>query len=206
MELLKSARRRALKLGALFPLRNQIFFLWDSVLEINFELRVAEILTKKVSADNSLAFQKNPFLPYDSELYICDLGNSHVCLLNKYSVVKNHILVVTKNYRHQSDSLTQDDIEAWKMGIKMLKGIGFFNCGPESGASQPHKHFQVIPGKSELINELYSQGVKDGDTINKHPKLKFKHGYICFKGYSGPYYKWPYLQQQAWILRRISVF
>lgn len=24
-------------------------------------------------------------------------------------------------------------------------GVAFYNCGPESGRSQPHKHMQVVP-------------------------------------------------------------
>lgn len=26
-----------------------------------------------------------------------------------------------------------------------LGGVAFYNCGPESGRSQPHKHMQVVP-------------------------------------------------------------
>lgn len=29
--------------------------------------------------------------------------------------------------------------------VKALEGMFYFNCGPESGASQPHKHIQIFP-------------------------------------------------------------
>ena len=29
--------------------------------------------------------------------------------------------------------------------LKQIKGLGFYNCGTLSGASQPHKHLQLIP-------------------------------------------------------------
>ena len=34
----------------------------------------------------------NPFLPYEEDLYVCDLSPTHVCLLNKFNVVDHHFL------------------------------------------------------------------------------------------------------------------
>ena len=34
-------------------------------------------------------------------MYVCDVGERHVCLLNKFNVVDRHILIVTKEYEEQ---------------------------------------------------------------------------------------------------------
>ena len=43
----------------------------------------------------------NPFLPYEKDMYVCDVGPHHVCLLNKFNVMDNHALLVTKKYEEQ---------------------------------------------------------------------------------------------------------
>jgi ATP adenylyltransferase/5',5'''-P-1,P-4-tetraphosphate phosphorylase II len=45
---------------------------------------------------SSKSKKTNPFLPYDAELFVCELSPTHVLLLNKFPVVENHVLVVTK--------------------------------------------------------------------------------------------------------------
>ena len=104
------------------------------------------------------------------------LSPTHTLLLNKFNVVAYHVLVVTKQFEHQTDPLNLQDLEAtWQtvqvtycalltlhfyakahqvVVVCLVSGgvfmqaipqgaLAYFNCGPESGASQPHKHIQV---------------------------------------------------------------
>lgn len=87
----------------------------------------------------------NPFLPYEKEMYVCDLSESHICLLNKFNVVDNHSLIVTKAYEPQSALLTTADFTAAAIALEEIDGLIFYNGGQTAGASQHHKHLQLIP-------------------------------------------------------------
>lgn len=143
--------------------------------DVEFEIRLCPALQKKPTtetqpsiipvdpaADAGLATQGNkgtvfdPFSPpYNANLFVGELQDEdsqeeYVVLLNKYSVVPNHFLLVSKEFKSQSTPLFPPDlvqmytilIEAKKAG---LKALSFYNCGDNSGASQPHKHAQFIP-------------------------------------------------------------
>ena len=90
----------------------------------------------------------NPFLPYDQRLWVAHLPPSHELLLNKFPVSINHALVVTREFEEQEDALNSLDLGATWAVLDSMPGAGgmaFFNRGPESGASQRHKHLQVVP-------------------------------------------------------------
>ncbi|KAK3843813.1 MAG: HIT-like domain-containing protein [Linnemannia gamsii] len=92
----------------------------------------------------------NPFLPHDPTLFVQDASEHHKILLNKFCVVPRHFLIVTKDFHPQTQPLSPDDLlTAWN-ALQALKtshpdAIAFYNCGARSGASQPHKHLQVLP-------------------------------------------------------------
>lgn len=89
----------------------------------------------------------NPFLPYDPAMWVCDLSPTHTLLLNKFNLVDHHVLVVTRAYQQQEAMLTHEDWAATHSVLHAMQpgGLAFFNAGPLSGASQPHKHVQVVP-------------------------------------------------------------
>lgn len=117
----------------------------EEVLE-DGRVRVAENL--KWKPKGSSVAKRNPFLPpYDSGLCIGDMMETgHRLLLNKYAVMPGHVLVVTKLYFNQNDSLTWGDFKAVHRILRCLgdKAVAFFNHGPESGFSQTHRHIQVV--------------------------------------------------------------
>ncbi|KAF8904429.1 ATP adenylyltransferase-domain-containing protein [Gymnopilus junonius] len=98
----------------------------------------------------------DPFLPpYNNNLHVGDLKDEvsqeeFAILLNKYSVVPQHFLMVTKEFRSQASPLMPHELlqsytmvlSARKIGKKIF---AFYNCGNNSGASQPHKHIQFVP-------------------------------------------------------------
>ncbi len=139
--------RRAQQSGALQPIPTDFQYLEDG--GIRFLVRLVRHLARKPRASSrepvGSPVRRIPFLPYDPELYVADASPGHVCLLNKFNVVEHHLLIVTRAFEEQETLLTRGDFEAlWKC-LAEYEGLGFYNSGTVSGASQPHKHLQVVP-------------------------------------------------------------
>ncbi|KAF9088896.1 bifunctional AP-4-A phosphorylase/ADP sulfurylase [Mortierella sp. GBA35] len=125
---------------------------------IQFEIYYAPALAMKpqeiapvVEAKSEKKVEKvNPFLPHDPALYVGDASEDHKILLNKFCVVPHHFLIITKEFHPQTEPLSPDDLLAAWNALQALKSthpnaLAFYNCGARSGASQPHKHLQVLP-------------------------------------------------------------
>ena len=87
----------------------------------------------------------NPFLPWDPRLEVCAVGEHHALILNKYPVQLGHMLLVTRAWAPQTDWLQQQDWNAIGAVDSNTTGLWFFNSGPAAGASQPHRHVQLLP-------------------------------------------------------------
>ena len=82
------------------------------------------------------------------------VGLTHTLLFNKFCVLPNHLLVITNDYVFQHESLSKSDFDAAATVYSLLNGddwLFFYNSGPQSGATQPHRHLQLVPGKSPPI-------------------------------------------------------
>jgi ATP adenylyltransferase len=108
----------------------------------------------------------NPFLEPEPELLVGEVSATHFALLNKYHVIENHLLVVTREFVDQEVLLDLADFEAL---VACMPGdrhaIGFYNGGHGAGASQPHKHLQVVtlplaPWRDLPIEALVDEGVR----------------------------------------------
>ncbi|KAJ4483179.1 ATP adenylyltransferase-domain-containing protein [Lentinula aciculospora] len=138
-------------------------------LGVDFEIRLCPALQKKPKLPTP-HFDSNivepvsepldPFAPpYDPGLFVGELSSEeiseqYVVLMNKYSVVPRHFLLITKEYQSQTSPLMPDDLlQAYALlvaGKKAGKNMfAFYNCGDLSGASQPHKHLQFIEAEDE---------------------------------------------------------
>jgi sulfate adenylyltransferase (ADP) / ATP adenylyltransferase len=138
--------RMALELGALKPIPTSFAFLEDG--GVRFLVRVVEHLANKPQSQPGAtadAASRNPFLPYDPLLFVADAGAGHVCLLNKFNVVDHHLLIVTREFVHQDRPLDAADFTAWWRCLSEYDSLGFYNGGVGAGASQPHRHLQLIP-------------------------------------------------------------
>jgi ATP adenylyltransferase len=87
----------------------------------------------------------NPFLPHDEELFVSDVSATHLGVLNKFNVVDRHLLIVTRRFEHQESLLTLEDFQALWSCMAEFDSLGFYNSGVVAGASQPHKHLQLVP-------------------------------------------------------------
>jgi len=150
---------------------------------INFVVRSVlnnELRRKELAS--SLDF--NPFLPYDTKLFVEDISYTHVVLLNKFSVIENHLLIVTKEFEDQENFLNRDDFKAVLNVMGEIDGTFFYNSGKIAGASQKHKHIQLIPALGvddnlpifTLLNSAeYASGI---GTLSSLP---FEHYIIKFE-------------------------
>jgi sulfate adenylyltransferase (ADP) / ATP adenylyltransferase len=145
-QLTRDRTRSALACGSLQSIPTH--YEWLESGGIKFLVRVVDNIQRRVDARREQT-QKgpdfNPFLPYEPELFVCDLGPNHVCLLNKFNVVEHHLLVITRQFESQETLLTRSDFAALWSVLREIDGLAFYNGGALAGASQPHKHLQVVP-------------------------------------------------------------
>lgn len=87
----------------------------------------------------------NPFLPPEPGLTVGGIGANHVAVLNKFNVLASHLLVVTRDFEDQETLLGPADFEAVAFCLSEIDGLVFYNGGRVAGASQPHKHLQLVP-------------------------------------------------------------
>ena len=118
---------------------------------VRFFIRVLKALEQKSAArvqqDKGVGAGRNsnPFLPPEKELEVADITDTHIAVLNKYNVVDHHLLIVTRHFEDQETLLTLRDFEALWLCMAEYDSLGFYNGGREAGASQSHKHLQVVP-------------------------------------------------------------
>lgn len=184
--------RHALDCGALQPIDTQHEFLEEA--GMRFLVRILANLARKEKANQTQKQQKkigkdfNPFLPYEEDLFVTDISSTHLCLLNKYNVVNHHILIVTRDFEDQDTWLTEADFQALAACMAEIDGLAFYNGGRLAGASQRHKHLQLVPPPlcpdgsplplSQVIETLDCQPnpkASPATCFSHNPRFPFRH-------------------------------
>ena len=137
----------ALASGAMHSFECALEFAQDAGVE--FVIRVA---TRYPQGENAAgrtgaapALTRNPFAAPEPALVVRDrLTPTHRAILNKFSVLREHLLVVTRDDEDQRELLTERDFEALAACMEDAEVLAFYNGGAEAGASQSHKHLQVV--------------------------------------------------------------
>ena len=164
--------------GALIPIATDLMVVHEHGL--SFPVRVLGHFDKKLKDPTSTAKtgNTNPFLPYDPNLFVANISQSHVCLLNKYPIIEGHLLIVTRDFEHQETLISyQDFLAAWRCLVE-FDGVVFYNSGPVAGASQPHKHIQLIPHPPEKeaetlpIPQLFKTGLPFRAGYHAYPRVQ----------------------------------
>ena len=127
--------------GNLFPLRT-IDITKKFYDKKDFLIRKLD--TSKFRKDLKIGPKINPFNPWDKPLEIGKIGKYHQLILNKYPVQIGHILLITNKWMPQNGWLDINDWDAIKFVNNDTSGLWFFNSGPLAGASQPHRHIQLL--------------------------------------------------------------
>ena len=133
--------RISIKKNRLYPLETTILTK-DFYKKNDFIIRKLD--TSKFKKNNYYGPKQNPFSPWDEILEIEKIGIYHQLILNKYPVQKGHILLITNTWKPQNGWLDLDDWKAIQKVNNDTSGLWFFNSSPIAGASQPHRHFQLL--------------------------------------------------------------
>jgi ATP adenylyltransferase len=147
---------------------------------VAFQVHVITTLARKAL---TTAAQPNddPFLPYDPDLFVAELSPTHLALLNKFNVVDHHLVIVTRLFEPQEALLTHEDFAALLICLAEIDGLAFYNAGPTAGASQRHKHLQLIPLSAfpnpQLPIKPLLRSVKMDGATGTVPSLPFLHTY-----------------------------
>jgi sulfate adenylyltransferase (ADP) / ATP adenylyltransferase len=188
------ATQHALACGAQQPIPTT----WELVEQsgVRFVIRMAShLVRKKRPPGASAAPARNPFLPYDPDLHVTDISDTHICLLNKYNITDHHLLIVTRHFEDQESLLTIADFQAMWACLAEFEGLAFYNGGAVAGASQPHKHLQIVPlplvpqpgiSQSRIPIEPLLAGAHDDHTGQRvhgvplavAPALRFAHSLV----------------------------
>jgi ATP adenylyltransferase len=152
---------------------------------LQFMVRVARNLKRKAQdrvqrTNEASGTPFNPFLPPEPEMRVADITSTHIAVLNKFNVVENHLLIVTRDFQHQEHLLTLEDFEALWLCLREYPALGFYNGGQAAGASQQHKHLQLVPlplypGQTGTpFDPLYNNAPKD-EGLHRLKQLPFLH-------------------------------
>ncbi|QIE26391.1 ATP adenylyltransferase (plasmid) [Caballeronia sp. SBC1] len=179
----------ALRCGALRPIETIQTLLEER--GVRFLVRQVASLARKEETRQARKVEAgacsavNPFLPYDSDLFVADISDTHVALLNKFNVIDHHLLIVTRCFKPQEALLEFADFVALASCMAEFDGLAFYNGGAESGASQRHKHLQIVPlplgesGPPLPIESVLRPGGVEGPigTVGTIPGLPFLHAF-----------------------------
>jgi sulfate adenylyltransferase (ADP) / ATP adenylyltransferase len=135
--------------GTLVPVPTDTTFIEDHgvrfFVRVLAGLRRKDEARKKQEADSKRGKYANPFLPPEKDLTVTEITETHLAVLNKFNVVENHLLIITRAFEDQDMLLTLPDFEALWLCMAEYSSLGFYNGGREAGASQQHKHLQLVP-------------------------------------------------------------
>ena len=162
----------AINKGSLIPLKTRL--LLDTYSK-NSDFEIRSLISKfpnKTFKSNPII---NPFSPWDPLLEVSKIDEGHVLILNKYPVELGHLLLITSNYMPQNHWLSYRDFKAINEVEKDTIGLWFFNSSQIAGASQPHRHIQLLrrntdsycPRNNWFIDNISSSN-KDSTNIKRN--------------------------------------
>lgn len=162
----------ALRTGALQPIATNAERVFDE--HVAFVVRLARGEVTKSSSGG------NPFRQPDPDLLVGAIDDRYCCLLNKFCVTRNHILLVTHEFVAQSEPLEEADFAAVLMCLREFDCLVFFNSGPTAGASQRHRHLQAVPlapvsEELPLEARIMQQLEKEAGQPSESVPLPFRH-------------------------------
>jgi len=183
---LDRAIRRAIATGAMVPIETETEWIEDG--GVRFTVRRVSSLARKRLDQRRRAAQAaagrpaNPFQPYEENLFVADVSPTHIALLNKFNVIDRHLLIVTRAFVDQEAPLDAADFGALAACMAEFDALGFYNGGVVAGASQPHKHLQLVPlpideGTYPVPVEAAFEAIRGRAGILSRPGLPFRHAF-----------------------------
>jgi ATP adenylyltransferase len=182
----QSTTRRAVSTGALVSLPTQTSIVEDR--GIPFIVHITALQENKKRAEIGQKTERtNPFLPPDPELFVSDVVPDHIAVLNKFNVLPHHLLIVTREFEIQEALLSSGDFLALTTCMNEFDGLGFYNGGAVAGASQAHKHLQLVPlpmGDGDHATPVDSviQSTAAVGSVTGTPAFPFAHALVPLGG------------------------
>lgn len=184
---LVSTTERATRMGALVSVPTQ-----SAIVEecgIPFVVHVSALQDRKTNGSGpaTLDHAVNPFLPPDPDLLVSKLPPRHIGVLNKFNVIRHHLLIVTRAFEAQDVPLTPGDFVALLTCMTEIDGLGFYNGGTVAGASQTHKHLQLVPlplgngPRPSPLDSVIDRSLPVGE-LTRIPAFDFRHAVIPLAG------------------------
>jgi len=185
---IEATTARALASGALEPIETEETRIADG--GVSFLVRRLSTLLRKERIGRERAAAARPVDPFDppeSELTVAEMSATHVAVLNKFPVLHGHLLLVTRRFVDQESLLDAADMDALAAAMCELDGLAFYNGGAVAGASQPHKHLQLVPlplaidGPFAPIEALFDAEAGQEGPVSL-ARLPFAHAFVRLAG------------------------
>lgn len=175
-----STIERATERRALVSLPTETTIVQDRGIPFIIHVGALQETKRRAAGDLTTDTTLNPFLPPDPDLVVCEVAPHHLCVLNKFNVLRDHLLIVTREFETQEAWLATGDFTALLSCMYEIDGLGFYNAGTIAGASQAHKHMQLVPlplgcGPRETpIDHVIASSIGSG-TLGTIPEMPFNH-------------------------------
>jgi ATP adenylyltransferase len=173
----KRASAHAVTAGALQPLEIELATVTEGV---PFEIRcLSSQALKHVAAMLSRESKPagyNPFLPFEQDLFVADLSQTHLAILNKFPIEAGHLLIITRAFVDQEAPLDGTDFDALARLMAAVDSLVFYNSSVTAGASQPHRHLQLVPPRIYPCEPLFPSA-GDGKPV-RLSFLPFRHAFV----------------------------
>ncbi|KAF4580833.1 5',5'''-P-1,P-4-tetraphosphate phosphorylase 2 [Ophiocordyceps camponoti-floridani] len=152
---------------------------------IPFQIRFCPALAKKPKPVKESSRPVDPFASPPERLCLGDVGPGHYLVLNKFPVLDGHFILATKQFEPQGSLLDVGDLEAALACVKAYEHIDgglfvFFNSGEHSGASQPHRHLQMLPMKSMRLDQDGDEKMTSWEPLITLPSLLESAPFVTF--------------------------
>lgn len=178
LSLVDARLRHALDCGAMQPIDTVQHVIVDQ--GVRFIVRQVSSLACKERERGARAAQApaNPFLPPEPDLLVAQISASHLAVLNKFNVMARHLLLVSRCFVDQEAWLAREDFEALAGCMVEFDALGFYNGGAAAGASQPHRHLQLVPLPFEIAGpSVPIEPLLAGAAGGRVSGLPFRHAY-----------------------------
>ncbi|HXK24860.1 MAG TPA: phosphorylase [Myxococcota bacterium] len=176
----------ALESGALVPIGGEL----DEIEErgIRFQVRLATALERKRAVQATRAPDFDPFLPVDPALFVADVSEDYVCVLNKFPALRHHALLTTREFEEQETPLRARDFEVLWLCLAERDALAFYNSSAKAGGSERHRHLQLVPplvaGAATVPIDTALEAARFDGPVGSAPGLPFLHAFARLRDLS----------------------
>jgi len=109
-------------------------------------------VSSKYQRSNGNSIKNDPFSkPWEPGIFVKQLSKTHNLIFSKFSLIKNHLFIVTDLFESQNGFLTHQDFYPVYLTVKAMKGVALFDSGITDFIvdNNNHRHFQIFKFNEE---------------------------------------------------------